>query len=40
MLRLAVRSRRTGTGRSPLAETRQTLADLRVAVADAGIDTA
>ena len=40
VLRLAVRSWRTGTGRSLLAETHQTLADLRDVVADAADGTA
>jgi AcrR family transcriptional regulator len=40
VLRLAVRSWRTGTGRSLLAETQLTLAELRDVVADAAIGTA
>jgi AcrR family transcriptional regulator len=40
VLRLAVRSWRTGTGRSLLAETQLTLAELREVVADAAIGTA
>jgi AcrR family transcriptional regulator len=40
VLRLAVRSWRTGTGRSLLAETQQTLVDLRDVVADSVIGTA